>query len=597
MDASSRPIKLLFAQDRRFLAPLFQRPYVWTRALQWAPLWEDVCAAAERRLHREPHQTHFLGAVVLDQVRVAVGELDARILVDGQQRLTTLQLMMTALRDLSKLLNFNRYERVLDRLTRNEDPMIRDPDEVFKVWPTYTDRPHLSRTLRAGHPDVLRELYDLPPEREETGHLIPDAYLYFWEAATVWLGDPADPELGTRLEQLVTAITQDLIIVVIDLDSHDNAQLIFETLNARGAPLLPADLVKNLLFDMATAQDDSVERLYRDYWQRFDQEMSFWREEVRHGRESMARIDAFLHHYLTLHEPTDPYGRGLYSAFRDHIRRNESRRAATHLAGLHAYGELYSKLHHFDPNTREGLFAYRLDVLDAGYATPLLMEFLRSGTMAEFRKMIVYLESYLVRRMLCQLSPRDHAHTFSQLVAALRQRKSFTAATVAELLGLLEGDGAVWPDDMMLWRAWSETPYYKHTLRKRLRMVLEALDLAMMDARSERIHIGEQLSIEHLMPNAWQAHWPLPESDDIEGAIARRDALIDTVGNLTLLTQKLNTSVSHGAWPTKKRAILRHSALSMNRALEDAELWDEDAIVARTRRLFDYLVAVWPRQV
>lgn len=68
---------------------------------------------------------------------------------------------------------------------------------------------------------------------------------------------------------------------------------------------------------------------------------------------------------------------------------------------------------------------------------------------------------------------------------------------------------------------------------------------------AKRIHIGEQLSIEHLMPNAWQAHWPLPESDDIEGSIARRDALIDTVGNLTLLTQKLNTSVSHGAWPTK----------------------------------------------
>lgn len=595
MDASSRPIKLLFGQDRRFLAPLFQRPYVWTRALQWAPLWEDVCAAAERRLHREPHQTHFLGAVVLDQVRVAVGELDARILVDGQQRLTTLQLMMTALRDLSRLLNFPRYERVLDRLTRNEDPMIRDPDEVFKVWPTYTDRPHLSKTLRAGHADVLRELYDLSPEQPETGHLIPDAYLYFWEAAQVWLGEPSDPELGHRLEQLVTAITQDLILVVIDLDSHDNAQLIFETLNARGAPLLPADLVKNMLFDMAVAQDESIERLYRDYWQQFDQEMGFWREEVRHGRDHMARIDAFLHHYLTLHEPTDPYGRGLYAAFRDHVRRNEARRASTHLASLHTYGELYRKLYHFDGETREGLFTYRMELLEASYVTPLLLEFLRHGTMAELRKMVVQLESYLVRRMLCGLSPRDHGRIIVQIVEALRARKTFTAAAVAELLKLLEGEGAVWPDDAMLWRAWSETPYYKHMQRRRLRMVLEALDLAMMDARSERVHLGEQLSIEHLMPVAWQAHWPLPETDDIEGAIARREALIDTVGNLTLLTQRLNTSLSHGAWGAKKKAILRHSALSMNRALEDEEDWDEDAIWRRTRGLFDYLVAVWPR--
>ena len=128
-------------------------------------------------------------------------------------------------------------------------------------------------------------------------------------------------------------------------------------------------------------------------------------------------------------------------------------------------------------------------------------------------------------------------------------------------------------------------------------MILEALEAQLRSDKSEDITLNGKLTVEHLMPQKWQAHWPLPAGgSDVEDV---REALIHTVGNLTLLTAKLNPAISNGPWGddgTGKRAVIaKHSALAMNRELNDAKVWDEAAIRGRSRELGEVALRIWPR--
>jgi hypothetical protein len=124
-------------------------------------------------------------------------------------------------------------------------------------------------------------------------------------------------------------------------------------------------------------------------------------------------------------------------------------------------------------------------------------------------------------------------------------------------------------------------------------MILEALDLALFDKKTERVHIKDTLTVEHLMPQAWREHWPLPVPSP--EASARRDQAVNPIGNLTLLTDKLNPSLSNGPWKAKRPAILKHSALTLNRYFQDKETWDEAAIAKRGEELFKVALQIWPR--
>jgi hypothetical protein len=130
------------------------------------------------------------------------------------------------------------------------------------------------------------------------------AYLYFYEQLSeFFLGDTggeeplhADTPIAKRLDECFSALKSALQVVVIDLDRDDDPQVIFETLNARGEPLLPADLLRNFIFLRAARQKENPEKLYNEYWREFDDE--FWRIEVRQGRLLRPRSDLFMQHFL-----------------------------------------------------------------------------------------------------------------------------------------------------------------------------------------------------------------------------------------------------------------------------------------------------------
>lgn len=134
MEAHPRTLKSVFRSDVRLTVPLFQRPYVWTASEQWQPLWEEVVATKERVEHGDA-VPHFLGAIVLEQKRGSLGSLEVREVIDGQQRLTTLQILIAALRDAftSHEIDNRMYKRLV-KLLVNDEEMVDSADEVHKLW-------------------------------------------------------------------------------------------------------------------------------------------------------------------------------------------------------------------------------------------------------------------------------------------------------------------------------------------------------------------------------------------------------------------------------------------------------------------------------
>lgn len=590
----------LFEKNVHYVVPLYQRPYVWGRDQQWEPLWEDLRRLAEHLLLNQQVRAHFLGATVHEWVQVPPGQIETKLVIDGQQRLTTLQLLLKAFQDVAASRGIANFAEALGTLTRNSNPLITKAEKRFKVWPTNADRQEFRRVMEAGSPAALKEAFGVKHSAAKIGRPLSDAYLYFTDVIDTWL-DVEGGEVEPRVEALYNTLHVQLRLVVIDLDEKDDAQLIFETLNARGTPLLAADLVKNALLQEIRAAGGAADELYEKHWLPFDQDHGYWRDPIGRGHARRPRIDAFLQQFLTLKGKAEVPAAQLYSAYRDlvHDQPQVAGTAADRLASIDRYARIYRRFSDAGQHPRIVLFFERLAVMEIGTAYPLLLElFARLG--AERERIIAVLadiESMLVRRMVCRLSTRGYNRLFLELIGALpTSSDDIETALRAKLLsGTAEYDR--WPDDAEFQAAWSRNALYENLTRPRLRLLLEALEAALHSEFAETSNVPRGLTVEHVLPQSWSTYWPLPADVPAVEAQLERQALLHTIGNLTLLNEKLNPLVSNGAWPTKRKALVEHSVLKLNRDLCDSEVWDESAIRARSDLLFKLARAMWPRPV
>ena len=593
MDSNTLPIGKVFGQDRRLIVPLFQRPYVWKREDQWEPLWTDILNVANRWLDGKQGKPHFLGAIVLDAQRKPIGHLETRLIIDGQQRLTTLQLILEAFCDICKEANVDKYHRALLKLTRNDDPMSEDPDEVFKVWPTTVDQENFRKVMTAdSRPQVLTS-YGKSSASDSVGHSISDCYLFFYQEIRDWL-QPETDGFEDRLKVLYEVMREGLRVVAIDLDDPDDPQVIFETLNARGTPLLPADLIKNHLFYKASLDGNGKDMgaLYDKYWRPFDQNDVYWRAEIGRGHARRARIDLFLQNYLTAKKSDEVSTTHLYVNFRDYVSKGS---AVEHLAQIQKYAAIYQSLDQWPEGTRKHSFFRRLADMDTVSAHPFVLELFASQDVnsEQTDQILTDIESFLVRRMICGLNTRGYNRLFVEMLSTLRDSNSI-GDQVRDFLLSSNAASNRWPDDKEFQEAWVNKRLYEILVQRRIRMLLEALEQQLRSSKTESLSFKKKLQIEHLMPQDWKKHWPLPDNlPDQQGAIDNRNAMVQTIGNLTLLTESLNPSVSNGPWANKIKAILEHSALNLNRRLGEV-IWNEDSIRSRSMTLFEAAKQIWP---
>ncbi len=579
--------KSLFQKDIRYTIPEFQRPYVWNQEEQWEPLWDDVRNTAEQYLEEldrsdnnsvEAEQRtppHFLGAVVLQQVQTPSKDLEQREVIDGQQRITTLQLLLDAVQYVCEELELKPEAKRLAKLVTNDEDLITDENQVFKLWPSRSNREAFKHAMDNGL-----------PTNEYEDSLIVQAHQFFQTQAREWL--KSDPTATSRcIEALEAIVSGRLQMVVIDLNYDDNPHIIFETLNARGTPLLESDLIKNY------AMSRLDQRRQADLlWGNLDDE--WWREEIGRGRMRRPRIDVLLNYWLAMRTTDEVFLGSTFNKFKDHADKlpiddvmSEVRR------DLENY-----RLFEIGPRKPdEDMFHYRAQVMQAGAITPVLL-LLLSAPYEKRVKALQALESFLIRRMVCLGSTKDYNRLTLNLVGELRKQGLDNAdSVVPNFLKRQTADSREWPDDEALTYSLETLPLYRMLTMGRLRLILEGIERKLRIPMSEEQEVPRNLTIEHVMPQSWEANWPLPEGAEEVERTDNRNRLVHTIGNLTLVNRRLNATLSNAPWDNKRQTLAGHSVLLLNKVLleesQDA-IWDEQFIQSRSKRMAALIADVWP---
>ena len=621
MDANAVPLLNVFERKVRLEVPLFQRQYVWEREVQWEPLWEDISRKFSQQLDGAVDSPpHFLGAMVLDLKQTPITHVERRQIIDGQQRLTTFQIFLAAFRDFAAAEGCEPLAQECDKYLLNSGMMNDASVEQFKVWPTQLDRSQFSDVvlskskseILAKHPLNRRKWARHPDPRPK----MVEAYLYFFEQLSqyfkgVGLESPvrADESLSSRLEKCFHALRSSLKVVVIDLGKDDDPQVIFETLNARGAPLLPADLMRNYIFLRAARENEDQEQLYNQFWKPFDDD--FWREPVDQRRRDRPLSDLFMQYFVSSRRCVDVAVKHLYVEYKFWIEKEHPfAKARDELATLARQGADFKRLVSPPPGDVCERLSEVLRAFEVGTAFPLLLAILDTRpTDEELGRIGGVLESYVVRRSVAGLSTKNYNRVFLQLTRALKGAP-MTASSVEQYLSGLVGPSVEWPTDGTFHDSWLNEPAYELMGSARTSFILQRLNEALLDSRGERVRIESPLTVEHILPQDWLENWPLSDGstgmnawelqqastgDERSEATRTRDRLVQSMGNLTLLTQPLNSSVSNNDWEAKKEELLKASILTINQQLRTFEDWNEASIQTRGESLYELAIALWPR--
>jgi hypothetical protein len=596
----------LFWNAQRYVVPLYQRKYVWGLENQWEPLWRDIraCAEAIERSRTSVGVQHFLGAIVLQEVESeGILRLPAFTIIDGQQRLTTLQVLLAAMRRVASEVN-SELAILLQRLTTNE-ATVDSEVERHKVWPSTFDREAFTVVIDAAPNELTNDHLGSDAQWRTRPRLI-EAGAYFERSIRAWLED-APGETEARIKALHLTLKDSLQVVAIRLDAGEDAQVIFETMNARGVPLRPSDLIRNFLFHQSVQRGEDADYLYNRYWRDFDQEgigdLGFWSQEEALGRERQQRLVAFLLHFLESQLARELSVNTMFDAFRDWWKSNEPALGSVEagLALLKQQGAVYRTILRPDPSTPAGAFVERLNTLQYRTAYPLLLHLLTrfKETDESLIEVCQDLESWIIRRYVCRLQTRNYGQTFITLVQrAQRREDSEVGCAIREYLSEFQDDARRWPHDEEFRRAWTSQRAYRRLQVRGIRMILMALEGKLTTRLQEIIAYRPNLSVEHVLPVGWKQNWPAPSEElatPEETAEEVRGRLLHTFGNLTLLTQPLNSKNSNAAYTTKQRLITKESALRLNAHFHDAHSWDEAAILRRAEEMFNTATSIWPR--
>jgi uncharacterized protein with ParB-like and HNH nuclease domain len=542
MQASETKLRQLIEGTKQYVVPLFQRPYSWSEK-QWKTLWTDV---AEQSRH-DDGRPHFFGSIVATPAKSVPQGVGKYLLIDGQQRITTVQLFLAAIRDVAARLGDTKLRERIDGQYLSNG--YEEGDERLKVLPTQDDREAFRAILwkRA-----------VPESRMRACHQFFISRL--------------DRHSADELENIHLAIVDRLSVVSITCDDHDNPHLIFESLNAKGEKLTPADLIRNFLLMRVNTKDQ--ERLFHAHWLPIQQALG-------------ADLTEFVRHYL-MKEGKILKDADVYFELKDRLADSKPAEAEAFLRDLHRLGMSYAKF--VDPTREaEAEVSFRLDRLrrlKLTVAYPFLLRVFEacdtgSLTRAQLLATLDMLESFLLRRSVCGVP----SNQLRRMLPPVFDAAGGAGATFLDSLRMQLG-GKRCPSDAAFAAALENEPLYSSADKNaRLRMILERLEASFGHKESAET-FGAQ--IEHVMPQTMTPEW-LEELGGTPEEEASR--LLHTLGNLTLT--KYNPELSNGPYKTKREEFAR-SHFELNRYFGTIERWSPEAVRERGRRLAQRARVIWP---
>jgi hypothetical protein len=586
MKAVVQSVQDLFGGQHRYVVPAYQRAYVWDEDKQWEPLWADVERATDSCLD-ESFEDHFLGAIVIRVEKTPPGGITEWSVIDGQQRLTTIQLMLAAIAESARQEGFGDEALMIEHLIHHSSLMA-DGDERFKFWPTKLNRGAFAEVVAEGGPG--------PDIEDDANNTIHEAFEFFMHRAKTYAYADVEDEtqVRTRYAALRQAITGLLQIVTIYLEKEDPAQVIFETLNARGTPLLAMDLVKNALFDLAAQQGEQIESLHDEIWEPRLGDTGYWSEEIRLGRMSVPRTESFLMHWLAMKTGEVVQSDEIFVTFQRSVLSADRVVARDLIDELTSDATLMRSFDSFPMESDEGRFFKALHVTDTTTFHPVALLLFKTVADDATRNVALRaIESYLIRRLIMGMTTKNYNKLAARMISNARRDLSKADRAVVDELIASQADSAIWPLDTDLTERLVNKGIYGWVQQRRLAMVLGEVEKHMRDGKTERItELPPKLQIEHIMPQSWQAHWPIEDATPEQ--IVERETRIQQIGNLTLITPDLNLFNSNDSWDKKKAALGSESLLMLNRRVSEFDDWDEKSIETRGREVAEIITSIWP---
>lgn len=588
MEPRNYTLANLFENQGIYVVPRYQRLYVWNQENQWEPLWEDVIDIAgdllneainrnSEEVNADANESHFLGAVVLKQSGYTPDMAQRWRVIDGQQRLTTVQLLMTAIADELDKIELSAQAERLRRLTKNSS------SEPFKITHGGQNYKRFRDVMGANGDESIIEAIESP---------MADCYKYFRNVARQWF-DEQNSRVFLAVSALIAVLIAKLRVVAIYLDSGEKEHMIFETLNARGEPLTEWDKIKNYLLYKADEEPDVDQNSFFDnYLEMFDND--WWREHI--GRGWRPRTDIFADYWLESKIRSSVSTRRVFRIFQKHV--DEAKDSLNVLGqDIIQDAKYYQKFEQWDSyeQTYERQFHNRRISLDVGAIWPLLLN-LRGIEYEQRKRAFAILESYLFRRYIAGYQARNYDQVALDLIGWLNRLPTENCdEIISTVLQGYEETGTVWPsDNEVRWAVLNRklARYIQTT-------VLRAIETHLIPNRAANPTVSWDVQIEHLMPISWENnnHWPLTVSSEEEDATERRNSLIHTLGNLTLVNGSLNSSMKNGPWHLKREAIRQSDNLFINKKLLDdaSDAWDEEQIIKRGEWMAEIILNIWPR--
>ena len=541
MQASETKLRQLIEGTKQYVVPLFQRPYSWSEK-QWKTLWVDVL---EQSRH-DDGRPHFFGSIVTTPARSVPQGVGKYLLIDGQQRITTVQVFLAAVRDLAGRMGDTKLQKRIDgQYLINE---YEDGDERLKVLPTNDDR--------AAFGAIIRQT-EIPNAR------LAACYQFFIAKLGRLEGD--------QLEAIHSAIVDRLSLVSITCDEHDNPHLIFESLNAKGEKLTPADLIRNFLLMRVHVGDQ--ERLFKTYWLPIQQALG-------------VDLTEFVRHFL-MKEGKILKEADVYFELKERLANSTPQQAERFLNDLHRHGIIYAS---FVDSSREadGEVSSRLDRirrLKVTVAYPFLLRVFDSrdaGTLTreQLLQTLDLLEAFLIRRSICNFPTNQLRRMLPPAFDAAG------GAGPAFIDGLrVQLGGKRCPDDGAFAMALATEQLYSTAEKNaRLRLILERLERSFNHKEQAQV-AGAQ--IEHILPQTLTPEW---EQEFRGETMEDSSRLLHTLGNLTLT--KYNSEMSNKPYNIK-RGALSSSHFELNRHFSDVERWTPSAIRDRGHLLAGRALKIW----
>lgn len=628
MQTDDHAVEEILAEGRRFMVPLYQRKYQW-HDTQLIPFWEDVESKAIEVLEGESRFQHYMGALILAPIGEAaqIGVTPRVQVVDGQQRLTTFQLFLSALREVARKRKCEDVaDHVRDYLFNNLKSKDTDQLTRFKLTPTPSDQKIFNDIVEKKH-SLVRNRYAnhywggrVPKNTqfralrayEEFFRLI-DRFAQFGlaelseddevDGETPTIGDETDASdaIRVRLEALLAALLNRMKLVVITLGEDDDAQVIFETLNSKGEPLLAMDLVRNNIFYRAEKEQAEVEDLYHELWDPFDD--AWWKERAPFARPARSRIDHFLTHVLAAETGQKISMRELYAEYRAFAAPKGKPRfenVEDELQLLVKYSPIYETLEDRLAEDKDlHWLGRKLAAWQVTTAYPVAMQINAASIDADEKHALYRLiYSYIVRRALSGLTAKNFNSVFQGL-SQVFIGKGPSVETLEHYFSLLTGDSTRFPGNREFRQGILHKPAYSLAPQSRIKDVLWELEKGSRTKFSERIAMPKGLWTEHVLPVSWTEKWPFEEGEFVDRwsndpKAETRNRVLHTLGNLTLLTDGLNISSSNKGFLKKRQMLEEHTSLFLNKWFLKKKSWNETRIGERGDALAEMAMSIWP---